>query len=98
MGLAVYKMTGTNDIDGSRSNRRTSGQFVSAMSWLGGAAGYLPERRPDIQRIVDRISNVNSVPDSINGLNKEGDRERARVTIELNSIRRWWSPHRDHPA
>ena len=84
MGLAVYKMTGTSDIDVVREAvDERQGQIVSAMSWLGGAAGYLPDRRPDIQRIIDRVNNVNSIADSISGLNKQGDREHARVTLEL---------------
>ncbi len=84
MGLAVYKMVGTGDIDVVREAiEERQGQFVSAMSWLGGAAGYLPARRPDIQRIIDRVNNVNSIAETIYDQNKQGERDHARVTIEL---------------
>lgn len=84
MGLAVYKMASTGDIDVVREAiDERQGHFVSTMSWLGGAAGYLPDRRADIQRIVDRVNNVNAIADTIVSLNKEGERDHARVTLEL---------------
>ena len=84
MGLAVYKMVATGDIDVVREAvEERQGQYVSAMSWLGGTAGYLPDRRADIQRLIDRVDHVRSIAEAIYGLNNEGDRERARVTLEL---------------
>src|SRR4051794_9687419 len=84
MGVAVYKMVSTGDIDVVRESiEERQSQFVSAMSWLGGAAGYLPDRRADIQRIVDRINNVNEIADTIISLSRQGEREHARVPLEL---------------
>jgi methyl-accepting chemotaxis protein len=84
MGLAVYKMAGTGDIDIVREAiEERQGNYVGAMSWLGGAAGFLPDRRAEVQRLIDRVEQVNSVAETILNQSRAGDREHARVTLEL---------------
>jgi methyl-accepting chemotaxis protein len=84
MGLAVYKMASTGDIDVVREAiEERKGHYAAAMSWLHGVVGYRPELNDDVQRIIERVNTVNAVADTIYAQASEGDREHARVTVEL---------------
>lgn len=84
MGLAVYKMAGTGDVDvASEAIEEGKGQYATTMSWLNGAAGYLPDRKEDVRRTIERVDAVNAIANTIIKLVKDGERDHARVTLEL---------------
>jgi methyl-accepting chemotaxis protein len=84
MGLAVYKMSSTGDVDVvDEAIEERKGQYASTMAWLKGAVGYLPDRKNDVQRMMDRADRVRALADEIYGYITAGDHEHARVTLEL---------------
>lgn len=84
MGIAVYKMASTGDIDVVREAiEERKGQYAAAMSWLQGVVGYRLDLNDDVQRMIERVDAVNTIADTIYALAKDGDREHARVTVEL---------------
>jgi methyl-accepting chemotaxis protein len=84
LGLATYKMAGTNDPDTVReATDERAGQYAAAKAWLNGVADYLPEHREDVDGMLRRLDLVNAIADSVHNMTKAGDRERARSTLEF---------------
>ncbi len=84
MGLATYKMAGSSDPDTVREAvEERDGQFATAKAWLNGAIGYLPDRADDVRGMIERLDRVNDISNNVYVLNKSGDRERGRSTLEF---------------
>ena len=84
LGLATYKMAGTNDPATMReANDERAGQFAATKVWLNNVLEYLPAHRDDIDGMVRRLDLVNSIADSVHDLTKAGQHERARVLLEF---------------
>ena len=84
MGLATYKMASTNDPDTEReATDERNGQYAAAKAWLNGAVGYLPDRRDEVQRMIERLDLVSSIANSVRDKSKAGDREGARSLLEF---------------
>ena len=84
MGLATYKMAGTNDPDTMReATDELAGQFAAAKAWLNVVVDYLPSHREDVDGMLRRLDLVNAIADSVHKMAMAGDRERARSTLEF---------------
>ena len=84
MGLATYKMAGTNDVDTEHeANDERAGQYAAAKAALANAAAYLPDRREDFDGMLRRLDLVAAIANSVHDLMKAGFREQARWTLEF---------------
>jgi methyl-accepting chemotaxis protein len=84
MGLATYKMAGTNDPDTEHeANDERAGQYAAAKAALANAAAYLPDHREDMDGMLRRLDLVASIANSAHDMMKAGNREQARWTLEF---------------
>ncbi len=84
LGLATYKMAGSDDPDTvSEATNERAGQYASAKVWLDGVAESLPEYRDDVAGMLKRLAAVNAIADTVHAMVKAGDREHARWTLEF---------------
>ena len=84
LGLATYKMAGTNDPDTMReATDELAGQYAAAKAWLNVAVDYLPGHREDVAGMLRRLDLVNEIADTVHNMMKAGERERARSTLEF---------------
>jgi len=84
MGLATYKMAGTNDPDTMReATDELAGQYAAAKAWLNVVVDYLPSHREDVDGMLRRLDLVNAIADSVHKMAMAGDREHARSTLEF---------------
>jgi methyl-accepting chemotaxis protein len=84
LGLATYKMAGSNDPDTvHEAVDERAGQFAAAKAWLNNVIDSLPGHRNDIEGMLRRLDVVNGIADSVYGMVKAGDHERARWTLEF---------------
>lgn len=84
LGLATYKIAGTNDEDVIlEANEDRRGQYDAAKSWLASTAEYAPDRTADVAALRERLDRVydisNTVFDQIGAKNAAA----ARVTLEF---------------
>ena len=84
MGLATYKMAGTDDPDTRKEaiNER-AGEFAAAKVWLTNALDYLPGHKKDIAGMRRRLDLVNSIAESAQALSKAGERQQTRTLLEF---------------
>ena len=76
LGLATYKMAGTNDADTIREAAdERAGQFAAARAWLNGVESYLPDNQDDLDGMLKRLDLVNNIAHSVYSLTKAGDRD-----------------------
>ena len=84
LGLATYKMAGTNDPDTMReATDELAGQYAAAKAWLNVVVDYLPGHREDVDGMLRRLDLVNAIADSVKKMAAAGDHERARSTLEF---------------
>ena len=84
LGLATYKMAGTNDPDTMReATDELAGQYAAAKAWLNVVVDYLPGHREDVDGMQRRLDLVKAIADSVHKMAVAGDRERARATLEF---------------
>jgi methyl-accepting chemotaxis protein len=84
LGLATYKMAGTNDPDTvHEATDERVGQYAAAKAWLNGVVDYLPAHREDVEGMLRRLDLVNAIADSVHKMAKAGEREGARSTLEF---------------
>ena len=84
LGLATYKMAGTNDPDTMReATDELAGQYAAAKAWLNVVVDYLPGHRVDVDGMLRRLDLVNAIADSVKKMAAAGDHERARSTLEF---------------
>ena len=84
LGLATYKMAGTNDPDTMReATDERAGQYAAAKAWLNGVIDYLPGYREDVNGMLKRLDLVNGIADSVFNTTKTGEREQARSMLEF---------------
>ncbi len=81
LGLATYKMAGTNDPDTLReANDERAGQYAAAKAWLRGVENYLPTYQTDVDGMRTRLDLISNIAESVYVSTTAGDRERARWT------------------
>jgi methyl-accepting chemotaxis protein len=84
LGLATYKMAGTKDPDTVReATDERAGQYAAAKAWLNSVLDYFPAYRDDVNGMLKRLDLVNAIADSVYNMEKTGEREQARFTLEF---------------
>ena len=84
LGLATYKMAGSNDLDTVReATDERAGQYAAAKVWLKGVLSDLPGHEEDVNGMLRRLDLVNSIADSVYNFGKAADHEHARWTLEF---------------
>jgi methyl-accepting chemotaxis protein len=84
LGLATYKMAGTNDPDTVREAiDERAGQYAAAKAWLNGVVDYLPAYRDDVGGMLRRLDLVNAIADQVRNLTRLGERDEARTLLEF---------------
>jgi methyl-accepting chemotaxis protein len=84
MGLATYKMAGTNDPATAReADDERAGQYAAAQAALANAASYSSGHREDFDGMHRRLDLVADIAGSVHDMMKSGDRESARWTLEF---------------
>ena len=84
LGLATYKMAGTDDPDTMREAvDERAGQYAGAKAWLKGVIETLPGRRDDVNGMIRRLDLVNHIANSVHDLITKSRREQARTMLEF---------------
>ena len=84
LGLATYKMAGSNDLASVReATDERAGQYAAAKVWLKGVLSDLPGHEEDVNGMLRRLDLVNSIADSVYNFGKAADHEHARWTLEF---------------
>ncbi len=84
MGLATYKMTGTNDSATMREAiDERAGEYAAAKVWINSVLSYLPRHREDVAGMRRRLELVNSIAESAQTLTVAGEHERTRRLLEF---------------
>ncbi|HML08785.1 MAG TPA: HAMP domain-containing methyl-accepting chemotaxis protein [Xanthobacteraceae bacterium] len=84
IGLATYKMAASSDPDTlHEANDERAGEFAAAKTWLNGVADHLPGHREDVEGMLRRLELANAIAETVYAMNKAGDREQARFTLEF---------------
>ena len=92
LGLATYKMAGTNDPATMReASDEGAGEYAAAKVWLKNVLDYLPGHREDVDGMLRRLELVNSIARSAHALKQAGERERRRGRCSNSSSTRRWS-------
>ena len=84
MGLATYKMAGTDDPDTRREAiDERAGEYAAAKTWLNNVLDYLPRHREDVAGMLRRLDLVNSIAETAQQMAVAGARERTRQLLEF---------------
>jgi methyl-accepting chemotaxis protein len=84
LGLATYKMAGTNDPDTVReATDELAGQYAAAKAWLNAVVDYLPAHREDVDGMLRRLNLVKAIAGAVHAKATAGDREGARAALEF---------------
>ena len=84
LGLATYKMAGTNDPATMReASDEGAGEYAAAKVWLNNVLDYLPGRREDVDGMLRRLDLVNSIARSAHALKQAGDEAQVRSLLEF---------------